>query len=63
MYIVRIIMYIIFSMVKRFLWAGDCLLFIDFIDTPLKGIFSDKNTYTYQLISIGNHAMARTIRD
>ena len=32
-----------------------CLLFIDFIDTPLKGLFSDKNRYTYQLITIIIH--------
>ena len=29
--------------------------FFDFIDTPLKGLFSDKNTYTYKLITIIIH--------
>jgi hypothetical protein len=28
---------------------------IDFIDTALKGLFSDKNIYTYQLITIIVH--------
>jgi hypothetical protein len=31
------------------------ILNIDFIDTPLKGLFSDKNTFTYQLITIIIH--------
>jgi hypothetical protein len=38
---------------KRLLRGNE--LFIDFIDTPLKGLFSDKNTYTYQLITIIIH--------
>jgi hypothetical protein len=36
---------------KKLLLRGN-ELFIDFIDIPLKGLFSDKNTYTYQLITI-----------